>query len=111
MLKKIHIDLENLKGDLIQEAGTAVTRMASDIKWLLYHMTGPSSNLFPGGVRITGNRGDVESFSKVMGKEKRYMDAYLKYGLNDPRVLNNRAKLEKAIYDFEKSTGIKWPLK
>tara|TARA_R110000824_G_scaffold123214_3_gene280762 strand:- start:358 stop:693 length:336 start_codon:yes stop_codon:yes gene_type:complete len=111
MLKQIQIDLESLKGDLIQEAGTAVTRMASDIKWLLYHMTGPSSNLFPGGVHITGNRDDVESFSKVMGKEKRYMDAYLKYGLNDSRVLNNRAKLEKAIYDFEKSTGIKWPLK
>jgi hypothetical protein len=111
MLKQIQIDLESLKGDLIQEAGTAVTRMASDIKWLLYHMTGPSSNLFPGGVYIKGTRGDVKRFSNVMGKEKKYMDAYLEYGLNDPRVLGNRAKLEKAIYDFEKATGIKWPLK
>ena len=111
MLKNIHIDLESLKSELIQEAGTAVTRMASDIKWLLYHMTGPTSNLFPGGVVVKGTRGDVESFSKVIGKEKKYMDAYLKYGLNDPRVLGNRAKLEKAIYDFEKTTGIKWPLK
>ena len=46
-----------------------------------------------------------------MGSEKKYGDAYLKYGLNDPKVLKDRIALEKAIYRFERDTGLKWPLK
>ena len=109
MLKDIHINLETLKSDTLHES--AVVRMAADLKYLLFHMAGPSANLFPRGVKVSGSRVDLQNFSRVMAKEKNYMDSYLKHGLNDPRVLNDRHKLEKAIFNFEKETGIKWPFK
>ena len=109
MLKEIHIDLHQLKSTVLNES--AVVKMAGEIRYLLYHLMGPSDPYYQRGVKITGNRQDLERFKTVISKEKRYMDAYLKYGLNDSRVLNNRASLEKAIYNFERDTGIKWPLK
>ena len=109
MLKDIHINLESLKSNTLTES--SVVQMAADLKYLLYHMMGPMDPYGGQGVRITGSRSDLESFQNAVAKEKKYMDAYLKYGLNDKRVLNNRHRLEKAVYKFEKATGIKWPLK
>ena len=39
------------------------------------------------------------------------MEAFNKYGLGDPRLRNNKLALEKAIYNFERETGLKWPVK
>jgi hypothetical protein len=108
MQKDIHINLESLKRNTLTES--AVVKMAADIKYLLYHLMGPRE-YFGRNIRVTGNRSDLEKFQDVISKEKKYMDAYLKHGLNDSRVLNNRFRLEKAVYNFEKETGIKWPLK
>ena len=60
---------------------------------------------------VKGKRPDVITFGAALGAEKKYMDSYLKHGLNDPRVLKNRYSLERAIQNFERETGIKWPLK
>ena len=109
MLKDIHINLESLKSDTLNES--SVVEMAANLKYLLYHMMGPMDPYGGHGVRITGTRSDLKSFQDAISKEKKYMDAYLKYGLNDKRVLNDRHRLERAVYKFERATGIKWPLK
>lgn len=109
MHRAVHINLQKLKNSVLTES--AVVKMAGEIRYLLYHLMGPSDPYYRAGVKVTGNRQDLERFKTVISKEKRYMDAYLKYGLNDSRVLNDRASLEKAIYNFERDTGIKWPLK
>jgi hypothetical protein len=109
MLRDIHINLESLKSQTLSES--AVVKMAGEIKYLLYHLMGPSTPWLTKNVRVTGKRDDLEKFQDAISKEKKYMDAYLKYGLNDSRVLNNRFRLEQAVYKFERETGIKWPLK
>ena len=60
---------------------------------------------------VKGSQSEVDSFLHALVKEKKYMTAYLAYGLNDPRTLSNKAKLGNAVNKFERETGIKWPFK
>tara|TARA_Y100000034_G_scaffold83450_1_gene99883 strand:+ start:1882 stop:2214 length:333 start_codon:yes stop_codon:yes gene_type:complete len=62
-------------------------------------------------VEVTGTKNQVNAFSKALGSEKRYLEAINKYGLNDPKVMNDRTALNRAIRSFEKETGIVWPFK
>tara|TARA_B100000427_G_scaffold282896_1_gene254911 strand:- start:253 stop:576 length:324 start_codon:yes stop_codon:yes gene_type:complete len=59
--------------------------------------------------KIRGTPLQVSAFTNALGREKRYMDAYLKHGLNDERTLSNRAKLNSAVSKFERETGLRWP--
>lgn len=60
---------------------------------------------------VRGRQTDIERLVSVLASEKRYIDSYLKYKLNDPRIINDKFKLEQSVRDFELNTGIKWPLK
>jgi len=110
MLNEIRIDLNSLKKDVLKES--SIAKFAAQLKYLFWHLSAPPlfSTDLP-SVRVVGSKGDLEKFAHVMGNEKKYGDAYLKYGLNDPKVLKDRIALEKAIYHFERDTGLKWPLK
>ena len=39
------------------------------------------------------------------------MNAFVKYGLNDPRTFNSKWELDTAVQKFERATGLKWPFK
>ena len=70
--------------------------------------------MFGGGslpVKIKGNKAEIASFAQTIGREKKYMSAVAKHGLNDPRVYKDKFKLRKAIANFERTTGIKYPFK
>ena len=72
------------------------------------------SMMFGGGavpVKIRGSQSDVKAFARTLGNEKRYIDAYRKYGLDDPRTYKNKYKLNNSIKNFNKKTGLKWPFK
>jgi hypothetical protein len=62
-------------------------------------------------VKIKGSKSDVEGFAKALGREKRYMDSLKKYGLNNPKTYKDKLKLNKAIKEFTRKTGLKWPFK
>ena len=62
-------------------------------------------------VQIKGNRGDVETFARALGKEKKYMDSLSKYGLDNPQTFKNKSKLDRAVKEFTRKTGLKWPFK
>jgi hypothetical protein len=62
-------------------------------------------------VTIKGNKRDVESFAKTIGREKKYMDSIRQYGLDNPKTFKNKSKLERATSDFTRKTGLKWPFK
>ena len=64
-----------------------------------------------GTMKVRGTRSEIDSFTKALGSEKRYLDAYIANGLDDPRTLRNKQRLSKAALDFEKTTGLKWPFK
>ena len=109
MENKTIIDLEEMK--MVNEVlGSSLVAFGAKIKQMLFSMfseTGEDYRTF----YIKGRKPDILSFGAALASEKKYMDSYLKNGLNDPGVLKNRYRLERAIEKFEKETGIKWPLK
>jgi len=107
MKEKIVIDLNEAK--MLNESWSLI-RFGAKVKQALYYMFAPSGVSF-GQFYLKGAPGDIQAFTAVLASEKRYMDSYLKNGLNSPQVLNNRYALEKAVQKFERETGIKWPLK
>ncbi len=60
---------------------------------------------------IRGTKSEVDSFMKTLNGEKRYIDAYRRYGLDNPRVQGSRTELTNAVKNFERSTNLKWPFK
>ena len=105
-LTPIIIDLDELKSGKLTEFNV-LQQMGSAIKLIMGQMFGGSA--IP--VKVKGNRSDVKSFARTIGREKRYMDAYRKHGLNDPRTYKSRFKLNKSVRDFERKTKLKWPFK
>jgi len=72
---------------------------------LLKHMFG--GHTVP--AKIRGTSGQIASFTDALGKEKRYMDSFLKFGLNNPNTLDDRRRLMQAVSSFERETGLRWP--
>ncbi len=105
-LAPIVIDLEELKSGQLEEFNV-LQSMGSAIKLILGQMFGGSA--IP--VTVKGSRGDVRAFAKTLGREKRYMQAYRDYGLNDPRTYKSKFKLNKSVREFERKTRLKWPFK
>lgn len=62
-------------------------------------------------VTVKGTQSQISSFSNVLNSEKRYIDAWHKFGLDDPRTYGSKAQVENAAKNFERTTGIKWPFK
>tara|TARA_R110000824_G_scaffold3394_6_gene16165 strand:- start:748 stop:1083 length:336 start_codon:yes stop_codon:yes gene_type:complete len=60
---------------------------------------------------VRGTASEIRSFADVLSKEKGYMLSFNNHGLNDKRTYSSKYKLDKAVKDFEKSTGLKWPFK
>ena len=107
MEDKIIINLEECK--MLNETASLVS-LGAKIKQMLFAMfASPGDRLST--FLVKGNKSDLALFGTALFAEKDYLDSYLKYGLNDPNVLNNRYKLERAVSNFEKDTGIKWPFK
>ena len=103
-LSTIEIDLNAAKSGTINEGG--FLRMFG---WAVETILG---KMFSGGkipVSITGNPAQVNSFSKTLTDEKKYLEAWKSYGLDDPRTYRNRARLQDSIHKFERLTGLDWP--
>ena len=61
--------------------------------------------------KIKGTRREVDSFTSALSGERRYMQAYKRHGLNDPRTYDSKYLLDDAIRNFERTTKLKWPFK
>jgi len=108
-LQPIVIDLNINKTGVLAEAWLSM--FGGAVEMFLRAMFGGSSGPFQSRYSVKGTPTQVAAFGDALGKEKKYMEAFLKYGLNDPRSFNSRAALNKAVANFERETGIKWPLK
>lgn len=70
--------------------------------------------MFSGGeipVNIKGKPDQVKSFAKTLGREKRYLQNWKDFGLDDPKTYKSKMNLDKSIKGFQRKTGIKWPFK
>lgn len=77
------------------------------IKSILNSMFGGST--IP--VTVRGSTSDVKSFAKTLGREKKYMDSWRRYGLDNSQTYKSKYRLDQSIKDFTRKTGIDWPFK
>ena len=100
------IDFAELRENKLDES---FLRMFGNMtKWLLKRMFGEDVHM---PVSVRGTRSEINSFAKALGSEKRYLEAYKKYGLNDPRTHSSKGVLRRAADKFTRATGLKWPFK
>tara|TARA_R110002020_G_scaffold37239_16_gene112558 strand:+ start:731 stop:1057 length:327 start_codon:yes stop_codon:yes gene_type:complete len=62
-------------------------------------------------VKVKGHPTQVKSFVNTLAQEKRFLDSYKQFGLDDPRTLQDKSILTQAVRKFERATGLKWPFK
>ena len=104
-MEKNIIDFAEIrKGKLDEMIGT-YAGLGIHIKNILSAMFRKSS--YP--VSMRGSQVEMMAFMEMISKEKAYMEAYSRYGLDDPRTYKNKSKLDVAVDKFERKTGIKWP--
>ena len=100
----IEIDLSVVNNGGVMEA-VDYRRFSSSVRRVL-------DSIFGGAfapVKVKGSKQEIESFAKVVARDKQYIRMVAKYGLDDPRVYKDKFKLRKAIAKFERTTGIKYP--
>ena len=68
-----------------------------------------TGEFFP--VAVRGSSSQVDSFIRALGGEKRYLSSLSQYGLDNPKTLKDRYKLNKSVKAFERDTGLVWPFK
>ncbi len=104
-IQEIEIDLNaNAKGQ-VNESFLRMFGWA--IKSIMNSMFGGSQ--IP--VTVKGTQSQVRDFAKVLGKEKKYLEKYKKFGLDSPQTYKSRYSLDSAVKKFERGTGLKWPFK
>lgn len=107
--QNIDIDLNAAKNGELNEF-SKLKIMGKQIELMIKMMFGPRGlSALSGTIRGTGPQ--INSFARALAGERSHMIAFAKYGLDDPRTLRSRHKLESAIAGFERETGLKWPMK
>jgi len=66
--------------------------------------------MFPVPSSVRGTSRQVSSFRNAAVGEKKYMAAVKKHGLNDPSTFASKSRLNSAIRNFERETGMRWPI-
>ena len=101
--KQITIDLR--KKDILNESWLRM--FGANIVDILKAMFGGYS--IP--VNIVGTQSQINTFADALNREKKYIEAYKRYGLDNPYTYKNKSLLQQSIKNFENKTGIIWPLK
>ena len=79
------------------------------VKTILRRMfgTGTSSPLG----RIKGTKTQLRNFEKALNANRNYIQSYIDNGLDNPATFKSKYRLETAVKNFERQTGIQWPFK
>ena len=101
----IEIDLNAAANGKLNES--FLRSFGAQIEWIMKRMFGMGGG---GRSKISGTRTQLKAFAQALSG-KRYMSAYNKFGLGNEKTFASKWKLDSAIKSFEKSTGLKWPLK
>jgi len=104
------------KQDLLTES--SIGRFAAQIKDILRNVL--SLDAYRAIIReedqmeqkyvVKGSKKDVMAFADALEKERQYAKDYMEHGLGSPEVSDTKLELEKSIHNFEKTTGVKWPI-
>ena len=103
--KKFHICLNHRNATTLTE--DVYSQFSNDVYFLmqsLYAGRAPDMR-----ISLNGNQAQITAFFTALNREKKYMDAFNKYGLNDAQTMNSRWQLQDAVRKFEGETGLRWP--
>ena len=105
----IDLNMANTDGD--PEVLTEIFGVfASITNWLLKTTLGIDFKSWRVPVAFKGSRSQLSSFEKAFKGERKYMRAAKRYGLDNPRTYKSKYALKRAINNFERTTGMKWPI-
>jgi hypothetical protein len=104
-LQEIEINLNALEEGRVDES--FLRMFGGAIQKIMGTMFGGAS--IP--VKVRGNQNQVRDFARVLGREKKYLDNYRKFGLDNPQTYKSKFSLDSAVKKFQRSTGLKWPFK
>ena len=105
--KKIHIKLNHKnKINLTENAYTDFSNQVYILMKSLY--AGPSMSP---SLSLGGSESQIMAFMTALQGEKRYMDSYLKHGLDGASTMTSKYDLDRAVLQFEGETGLRWPFK
>ena len=105
-------ELQEIEIDLNAKAKGQVNEFF--IGLLGWTIKGIMNSLFGGSsvpVTVKGTQSQVRDFARVLGREKKYLENYKKFGLDNPQTYKSRFSLDSAVKKFERGTGLKWPFK
>ena len=127
-LNSYHLDLRSAQKGQINESFLAM--FGETLKTILKRMFGkiPTSKEYESivaeaeesekgsqyeeaDVKVTGTKAQMKALAMALAAEKKYMEAYVHWGLKDERTKESRYELYDAIETFEKTTGLLWPFK
>jgi len=75
------------------------------LRWIMPSLY--KGSVFP--LQVKGSQAEVSSFANVLSKERKYLKSWKDNGLDDPQTYRNKSKLNGAISQFERVTGLRWP--
>ena len=105
MPKHVQLNLNHKDGAVIKES--FYSDFSNDVHFLmqsLYNGRAPDLK-----ISLSGNQSQIMSFFTALQREKRYMDAFMKHGLNNAQTMSSKYKLDDAVRKFEFETGLRWP--
>jgi hypothetical protein len=105
MDEKIIIDLSD---KTLNEYLSSYGEFANNVQRMLLDLSRAG---LPVPATIRGTQQQIDAFFRALKGEKRYMDAYNRYGLGDSRTMMNKRDLDRAVSGFEGETGLRWPFK
>lgn len=106
-LLEVTIDLGVARKGQLNES--FLSMFGSWVKYIMEKTFGKSGQRLP--FKVKGRKAEIESFAKALSKERNYIRSIDKFGLNDPRTFKNKYKTQRAVSQFERTTGIQWPFK
>lgn len=102
-MKKIHVNLDAMA---LNEYETVHTRVG-ELKNVLYHLLGYDK--FVGFV--SGKPSQIDALAAGAAAEKTFLTNMNNYGSSDPRTIQSKYELDRAIRKFENETNISWPIR
>ena len=86
-----------------------LTALGGIVKYIMRRMFNPGAG--PNSFTLRGSRSEADAFLQALGAEKKYIESFMKHGLNNPTTYLNSRKMADASRAFTKATGLKWPFK
>lgn len=86
-----------------------MSAFGAQIKYMLAQMG--FASIGGSNIKIRGLPSQIGAFMGALQGERAYMDAAKTYGLTNPKTYKSKVGLNQAIRNFERATGIKYPIK